>query len=336
MHKKTLILTLLLLLFTPFDYIIFLRWLDGMKNYEWLASSVIYPLIHIPYFLAGTLYYNKLFIKEVSQKKLMIIGMSDGLNALLISLAAPNISILLISILNRLTIPLVQLLSFIFLDRRYKKNHYLGVHLTLIAVLVSFIPVFDKSETTKISGLLIYLSSLIPNVTSYILKEKWIQKKTNEWSMNLWIAIWQSIFGLLLFPVVFWTSYLSFFTYIKNGLTCQFLDRNINPNDNCNYNLLFMLLYQFISCSINILQLLIIKSESSTLYNIIYTVKVPIQIILSSFKSIGGEAYSKLNWYSVLSFILIIISTIVYTYKDEIKLNNLNEMDEPLLDINVN
>ena len=64
----------------------------------------------------------------------------DSINSLLGSLSTPYLSIIVMTILDKLSLPLILLGSIIVLKKKYKKNHYLGVFLTLYAVMVSFLP----------------------------------------------------------------------------------------------------------------------------------------------------------------------------------------------------
>ena len=43
-------LSLILIVVTPLDYILYIRWLDGMINYKWFASSFIFPLFGIIFY----------------------------------------------------------------------------------------------------------------------------------------------------------------------------------------------------------------------------------------------------------------------------------------------
>ena len=51
-------LSLILLFITPLDYILYVRWIDGMSNYNWYASSFIFPLFGILFFYIGTKYLS--------------------------------------------------------------------------------------------------------------------------------------------------------------------------------------------------------------------------------------------------------------------------------------
>ena len=63
-------LSLILIVVTPLDYILYIRWLDGMINYKWFASSFIFPLLD--YFLSGLFKILSKTIKTCEQKPLVI------------------------------------------------------------------------------------------------------------------------------------------------------------------------------------------------------------------------------------------------------------------------
>ena len=107
------------------------------------------------------------------------------------------------TILDKLSLPLILLGSIFVLKKKYKKNHYLGVFLTLYAVMVSFLPSFSNGKYSHPWALILFILSLVPGVISYIFKEKYLNDKPiNEWWMNLWISIWQFIFGFVTFPIM--------------------------------------------------------------------------------------------------------------------------------------
>ena len=71
---------------------------------------------------------------------------------------------------------------------------------------------------------------------------------------------------------------------------------------------------------VNVLMLEIIKEGSSVYFNMINTLKLPIQALLASFPSIAGKNYTKITFNHLFSFILIIVSILVYN--DENEINN--------------
>ena len=75
---------------------------------------------------------------KIGQKPLICLGIMDSINSLLGSLSTPYLSIIVMTILDKLSLPLIWIDNCI--KKKYKKNHYLGVFLTLYAVMVSFLP----------------------------------------------------------------------------------------------------------------------------------------------------------------------------------------------------
>ena len=73
----------------------------------------------------------------------------------------------------------------------------------------------------------------------------------------------------------------------------------------------------------------IIREGSSTYFVLINSLKIPIQAWLASYKFLAGRNYSPISWNDFFSFILLIVATIVYNDKSEIK------QDVPILDLSI-
>ena len=83
------------------------------------------------------------------------------------------------------------------LGRRYLKNHYLGVFLTLYGIMVAYLPTFTDGKFTHLWATSLFILGIFPGVLSYIFKEKYLDDKpVNEWWMNLWNSILQFCFGI--------------------------------------------------------------------------------------------------------------------------------------------
>jgi hypothetical protein len=334
-------LSLILVVVTPLDYILYIRWLDGMINYKWFASSFIFPLFGILFFYMGVLFKNLTNrpVKKCVQKPLGVMGIMDGIRSLLQSFSAPYLSIIVMTILDKLSLPLLMGCSYCMLNRRYYKSHYLGVFLTVYAVMVSYIPSFSDGKFNEGWATFIFIVSIIPGVLSFVFKEKMLDdQEVDIWWMNLWISVWQFIFGLVMFPVMLAPLSGSDITikvndvgsYFKDAFKCQFSGINSRPNDNCENNLSYLLIYNIVSTFINIIMFMMIKEGSSTYYMIINTVKLPIQAWLGSFKSIAGSNYAPININNLFSFVLLAVSTVVYNNKKEIPYKRVSSTDSEL------
>ena len=105
------LMSLLLIFITPLDYILYIKWIDSMEYYNWYASSFIFPLFGIFSFYIGTKYLeHKGVIKDenrMEQKPLQYMGVMDGLNSTLGSIATPYLSIIVMTILDKFSLPLI-------------------------------------------------------------------------------------------------------------------------------------------------------------------------------------------------------------------------------------
>ena len=155
-----------LLVFTSIDYILYVNWVDTMSNYNWYAGSFIFPLIGCLFFWIPTwfLQYVKKepFIEErkIEQKDLIKIGILDSLNSIIGTLATPFLSIIVMTITDKLSLPLIMLASYIVLKRRYYRSHYLGAFLTIYGILEAFVPDFTSNKTNNYLWLMLYIISL--------------------------------------------------------------------------------------------------------------------------------------------------------------------------------
>ena len=326
-------MSLLLIFITPLDYILYIKWIDSMEYYNWYASSFIFPLFGIFSFYVGTKYLEyKGEIRaenKMEQRPLQYMGIMDGLNSTLGSIATPYLSIIVMTILDKFSLPLILVSSIIFLKRGYLKNHYLGVFLTIYAIMVSYLPNFSDGTFNEWWATLLFIISLIPAVGSYILKEKYLDNRPiNIWWMNLWVCVWQFAFGIVMFPIMlipFGESGKNHIPannigeYIKGATICQFTSSNYTSHDHCDNSLLLMLCYQLISTLINVLMLYIIRKGSSTYFVIINSLKIPIQAWLASYRVLAGPNYKPINANDLFSFLLLIVATLVYNDQNEIR-----------------
>jgi hypothetical protein len=263
----------------------------------------------------------------------------DGVRSLLQSFSAPYLSIIVMTILDKLSLPILMGFSYCMLNRRYYNSHYLGVFLTVYAVMVSYIPSFSDGKFNEGWATFIFIISILPGVLSFVFKEKMLDdQEVDIWWMNLWISVWQFLFGILMFPIMLLPLSGSDLTikasdvgsYFNDAFKCQFAGINSRPNDQCENNLLYLIIYNIISTFINILMFMMIKEGSATYYMIINTVKLPIQAWLGSFKSIAGSNYSPININNLFSFVLLAVSTVVYNNKKEIAYQRVTSTDSEL------
>lgn len=329
---QTLINLVLLVILTSFDYILYIKWISSMKNYKWYAGSLVFPVTGAIYFYVPLMikkfYYHKDFSTEFSfkQKPLFFIGTLDSINSILGTYATPYLSVVVMTLVDKITLPLTMLVSYYYLRSRYRDNHYLGCFLTIYGIMVSFLPELINPNYGNIYWLCVYIVSIIPGVLSYCYKEAILKNNDLDiWWLNTWISVWQILFGILTFPMLFAPlpsgedlKIEDLGNYFDRASKCQFLGENSNLEDNCNYSLLYLFVYQVISTLTNVLMFNIIRDESSVVFIIINMVKMPVTAFLGSFHELVGDSAENINIYDVFSFIMIGTGIMVYNYRDEI------------------
>ena len=178
MNSKLLFYLLLFLSTTCFDNIINVRWLNTMHNYTLFAGGILFPLSGILFFAIPMFYLKRQgkitpenTINILSHKDLCIIALFDSLNSVIQSIATPYLSVISMTIFNRLSLVGIPFASYIFLKTKYLPNHYLGIFLTIYGITITFIPNILNHKSIGNEWLLLYILGILPGVGSYIYKE---------------------------------------------------------------------------------------------------------------------------------------------------------------------
>ncbi len=340
---KLILYTSLLIALTSFDYILYVQWIQKMKNYKWYAGSFVFPLFGCLLFWLPV-WYKKYIAKyhfteeyKFPQKRLFALGTFDSINSILGTYATPYLSVLLMTILDKLSLPLTMISSCVYLKTKYQISHFLGAFLTVYGVAVSFIPEFSEgAQVRQDYWLALYIISLIPGVMSYCYKEKNLKDYPLDiWWMNAWISIWQIVFGIITFPVILAplpsgdnVTPSEIGHYLVNATRCQFGGVNSQDTDNCQGVFWIFIWYQAVSTLCNILMFLIIREESSVVYQVINTLKMPITAWLGSYPSLVGDQAQNLNPADTFSFVMISVGVIVYNWNQEVTKQKRSSSDE--------
>lgn len=355
-NSELLTAILMYLIITPVDAILYMQWINTMSEYTWMAGAVIYPLFGLFFFAIPTMimqnkkyildrmkssryipaiisdkfniYCNEITQEQLEYPKIQLaqIGSMDSMGSILGALSTPFISIMLNVIVGKLTLPMTMFTSYIFLGKRYKKYHYLGVTTTMFGILVAAIPkLYLHNTNTEPIWLLLFICSLIPGVASYIIKEIYLTqyKDADSWYMNTIISIYQvgiGICSLALLKLPIPTLYVADMgKYVGDSLRCQFYS--------CKYSLLYLLTFQVFGTIANILMFKIIRKGSSVTFIMINTIKTPITALMGFFLiyfrviTYTQEQKFVITWLDIISLILIIIGAVQYTSAKE-KIND--------------
>jgi hypothetical protein len=309
-----------------------------MINYKWLLSSIILPLYNIILFyiiILGYKYYNNLKEENIiiTKKILFIISIFEYFNNILYIISITNISYFLNLILSRSILIILMVLNYIFVKRRYKYNHYIGVLLTIVGIIFLFIGKINN-DNNNIIYVIINIISVLMNSISNFLQEKYIKiyKETNVYWMNMWISIFVLIIGIFLFPLLLIPSVNKYIdpninlyelnSYFNNGFSCYLLGKD-NISDFCNYASLWISLYELTFIIIVYLIFNLYKNGSSVYYQILATLKIPISTFISYYLiknniiKVTENMSFEINMFDYISLIFITIGSFIYIIKRE-------------------
>jgi drug/metabolite transporter (DMT)-like permease len=287
---------------------------------------------------------------EIKQNHLFIIGLLEFFGLLFAVISVLNIPYLYTLIFGKSIIVLMMFSNYIFLNRRYYINHYLGAFIILTGIFISTIPIFfnksDNSEYVNIGYLLLYILSLGIHVINYTFREMFIKKdiNLNVYMMNFYINLWQLLIGIICFPIImlpikgFGINPNDFSLYLNNAASCQFLQKNsIGDDSNCNYSLLWMFSNEILYISITYLIFEIIKKGSSVLYSIQNILIVPTTALIAYFcfkyEIIHATKAQKFSFYKedYISIFLIMLGLAIYLQKPEYTLEIIMDEDYTLM-----
>lgn len=321
-----------------FNYFLTIYLIDGMKTYEWYVTEI--SLSIIGFFLFFLMYIYLIIKKKQTIKKnqvpFMMMGIMDSLSTFLNSMSTPYLTIASMTILDKLKIPLLMLFSYIIINKRYIKQQYLGMFLILYAIMVPYIPNINRGRFGNQYYILVFIISLIPNVYSYISKEKYMKNhEIHPIEINVYISFWQSLFGFVFVPFLFIKELSQvetivpnhFVQYLSHATQCQFHGIDVvGHSEQCKWNLYYLLLSLCISNIINIYMMYVLQHQSSVLFIVINCLRIPIQAVLGSFRIIAGENYGSFNISYLFSFVLMSVGMFIY-YNVDTKKNRENLYD---------
>jgi drug/metabolite transporter (DMT)-like permease len=329
------------LVISPISDIAYLLWIKSMEDYKWLFISVIMPIFNIIGF-APSLINNTIFL-EISQKKIFLLALLEYISHFLFIISITNISYFVSLIIGKSSLIIIMICSYIFLGKIYFNNHYIGVIIILLGILLSLVKKVNN-ENTSLIYILVNLCSVIANCFSYIYQEKYIKiyKNINTFVINFWINIWRLVIGIILFPLIFipfkdiHVSSNNIASYLNDGFECQFIN-------NCKQSIILGIINIFLYVlSINLMYIIFLQG-SSLIYKILSLLKTPLTIcllyILINYNIITSEQQYNFTIYDYFGIVFIILGSFIYlSYpeKDDLSYNLLeNNIDNDELSYNL-
>jgi len=185
--------------------------------------------------------------------------------------------------------------------------------------------------------------AIFPNAASNVYKEKNLKSiDLDVWYLNAWIALFQSMFGLISIPTVAIPfpqpaaviTFQEMGSYLVDSSKCFFLGVNSRNGDDCAYVAYIFFIYLAFNIGYNVCMLVIFKRGSAVLFTIASTARLPLTSFLFQVRFLAGSKTVTLTIYDYFALVIIVIGIIMYRYNKELKREDIVEKipeAEPLL-----
>ncbi|KAM9965942.1 hypothetical protein ACTFIR_006125 [Dictyostelium discoideum] len=348
MSKETITILIYVVLYVTsgvINSVLLKKVMNKFTNYAFFLSQLT-NFGYVPIFGAVTA-YKIFFTKDIPQetrdfptRKFAIMGALDAITGFFVVIGGVSTSGPLQQLLNQAIIPFTMIASFIFLKERYSLIQLGGALVIIGGVVTSLVPslIGGSSSGNKPFWNFFYLLSVIPGALSNVYKDIGFQAVADMdvWYLQYWDSLYQSIFGLFLFPVNNWlpppatVKFAQILPFMKEGAECLAGINSIIPSyingtssftansctyaptatvtcDDCHNAWIVIILYMTINIIYNIFILLVLKHAGATVYSIANTLRLPLTNIVFSIHFIMGSAVSPFSGLSVAGLVIILV-----------------------------
>ncbi|OEH78385.1 drug metabolite transporter superfamily related protein [Cyclospora cayetanensis] len=271
--------------------------LDKMPNYSGFLNQLT-NFVFIPIFAAFCLYQysqGKLSqeVLRFPKKNFALMGCLDGLCGIM-AVVGGTAQV----VLSQLGIPVMLLLCWLMLGKKYNAIQHLGAAVIIMGVLVVESPGLlhpNKEDSNNVPFFnLLFLLSILPSSLSYVVKEiafRGVQMNTSF--LQFWVALFQFFVGFILLPVTSLpllgrevVPLAELWTRLINGGKCLFGISIIVPPecgpvwgvpcDFCEGAWVEVLVYVLFNLIYNVCSMLVLKHCGATVLFLIMTVRLPL------------------------------------------------------------
>ncbi|KAK5578172.1 hypothetical protein RB653_003125 [Dictyostelium firmibasis] len=350
MSKETITILIYVVLYVcsgVINSVLLKKVMNKFTNYAFFLSQLT-NFGYVPIFGAVTAY--KIFFtndipketRDFPTRKFAIMGALDAITGFFVVIGGVSTSGPLQQLLNQAIIPVTMITSFFFLKERYSFIQLGGALVIIGGVITSLIPsLVGGSGGNKPFWNFFYLLSVIPGSFSNVYKVVGFQAvdDMDVWYLQYWDSLYQSIFGIFLFPINNWLpppatiKFNQILPFMKEGAECLAGINTILPSyytypngtesftvnsctydpkaalicDDCHNAWIAIILYMSINIVYNIFILLVLKHAGATVYSIANTLRLPLTNIAFSIPFIMGAAVSPFSPLSVAGLVIILV-----------------------------
>ncbi|KAG7400015.1 hypothetical protein PHYBOEH_007083 [Phytophthora boehmeriae] len=339
-ESKLAVALCLLIMARCVDRVLYTRITYDYTEFLWYFTNVILPIAFLVS-SAPVVAYKIYFTDDITQEmrefphyKYALMALFDTLYNILGAFPTPHIGGNLANVLNQLNLPFNMLLSYMFLQTRFKRGHILGSILVLYGGMVNMIPVMTGQDNANIPDpsagwIILYIVSLVPAAASNVYKEIGLKDVDLDiWYANIWISFYQLIIGAFTIwtvrikafsdPPVPWGDFPS---YVVKAHEC-FMGNEVELNGKvlaCDSGVLeVFLVFIIFNTMYNQLMLYIFKEGSSVLFVVSSAVGLPLTDLLYMFPLLTGKfAGQAFTIYDGFALFVLVMGLLVYHSEKE-------------------
>eukprot|EP01135_Chromosphaera_perkinsii_P002217 Nk52_evm3s221 gene=Nk52_evmTU3s221 len=328
-----------------FDRVLSRRWTTQMRNYDYMAGALIFPiggLLASIIMLIGAwaLGHVPKESRMMNQWPYILAAIFDGTNSILNSTAVSFVPGQLDQAVSQLVIPFTMLVSFFALKRRYQGMHYLGAFMVIYGICLTVQPMFTgedmtltgtdgKSYNVSVWFILLDILSWVPAACSNTYKEYVLKgKNISVFWFSVINVFYQTIWGLIWIPYAFieWpepkgtadATPSELGDMFRNGFKCFFgMGGTPDGPDQCNNVWEWFLLYIFFNCAFNVTLLKISKEVSGAFAAVVSASVFILADFLFLSESLAGTVQPMYAW-TVFGMIAVAIGVIMYGSSSEL------------------
>ncbi|KAG2790522.1 hypothetical protein JG687_00000282 [Phytophthora cactorum] len=339
-ESKLAVALCLLIMARCVDRVLYTRITYDYTEFLWYFTNVILPIAFLVS-SAPVVAYKIYFTDDITQEmrefphyKYMLMALFDTLYNLLGAFPTPHIGGNMANVLSQLNLPFNMLLSYMFLQTRFKRGHILGSILVLYGGMVNLIPALTGQENANtrdpsVGWITLFIVSLVPAAASNVYKEIGLKDVDLDiWYANIWISFYQLIIGCATIwtvrikafsdPPVPWADFPS---YVWKAHEC-FIGNEVELNGKdlpCDSGVLAVfLVFIVFNTMYNQLMLYIFKEGSSVLFVVSSAVGLPLTDLLYMIPLLTGKAASQaFTIYDGFSLFVLVMGLLVYHSEKE-------------------
>ena len=331
-----------LILVRAIDQTLYYRIAIGMTGFAWFFSALVLPVAFLVVLTPVVLWKIRSGAIPRSdlafpQRKIVALGMFDSLYNVLSTFPVAPLGGPMTVVLSQTVMPLQAACNYIFLKHKYGPLHMVGIFLAVYAVLLRMLPQLTGDEAASggtatgvvfIAYAILMVVSNIPSALGNVYKEAVLKHaQLNEWYLNVWVAVWQLLFGIL----TVWTVWIpgqedyvapgDMLSHIRDGFQC-FLghapsaDALCGKNDTASPGVLFLFFIGF-NIAYNLLVLRVIKRGTSTLMVVASAVRLPLVDIMLTLRFLAGPAQAAFTAYDGMALLGLMVALYVYNLHPE-------------------